>query len=82
MNFKIFTTALLATGATAAYSDDAQGLGNAMQANYNELAHHDQRRFWVRISSRMTESPTLTLDREKSEPRLQIRTYMVLFGHP
>ena len=64
MNFKIFTTALLATGATAAaYSEDAQALGDAMHSNYNELAHHEQRRFWVRILG--MSGP---LDREKSDP--------------
>ena len=61
MNFKLFTTALLATGATAAYSEDAQALGNAMQANYNGLAHHDQRRFWVSILGM-----SRPLDREKT----------------
>ena len=30
----------------AAYSEGAQALGDAMQSNYNELAHHEQRRFW------------------------------------
>ena len=76
MNFKLFTTALLATGATAAYSEDAQALGNAMQANYNELAHHDQRRFWVSILGM-----SRPLDREKSDPSPKIWTGLAVHDH-
>ena len=50
MNLKFFTTALLATGATAAMtteqnSDIAENLHNA----YNKLSQPRQRRFWVRF---------------------------------
>ena len=47
MNFKLFTTALLATAATAAPAE--QDLGDALHANYQEMPQHVQRRFWVSI---------------------------------
>ena len=51
MNLKFFTTALLATGATAAmtaeksYELTAENLHN----NYAQMSETRQRRFWVRF---------------------------------
>ena len=39
----------------AAYSEGAQALGDAMQSNYNELAHHEQRRFWKVQNQKQTD---------------------------
>ena len=47
MNFKLFTTALLATAATAAPAE--QDLADALHANYQDMPQHVQRRFWVSI---------------------------------
>ena len=49
MNFKLFTTALLATGATAAYTSEQSALGDELNAKYQAMPEHKQRRFWVRI---------------------------------
>ena len=49
MNFKLFTTALLATGATAAPTTQ-NAIGDALRGYYQEAPAHIQRRFWVRIS--------------------------------
>ena len=48
MNFKLFTTALLATGATAAYTSE-QSAGAELKAKYQAMPEHVQRRFWARI---------------------------------
>ena len=50
MNFNIFITALLATGATAAYNSEQSALGDELHANFQEMTEHVQRRFFVRIS--------------------------------
>ena len=47
MNFKLFTTALLATAATAAPAE--QDLGDALHAYYQAMPEHVQRRFFVSI---------------------------------
>ena len=44
---KLFTTALLATAATAAPAE--QDLADALHANYQDMPQHVQRRFWVSI---------------------------------
>ena len=49
MNFKLFTTALMATAATAQSTGQASALGDSLQAKYQEMPEHVQRRFWVRI---------------------------------
>ena len=52
MNFKLFTTTLLATAATAAPAE--QDLGDALQAYSEDMPEHVQRRFFSdkpRISS-------------------------------
>ena len=46
MNFKLFTTALLATGATAAYTSEQSALGDELNAKYQTMPEHKQRRFW------------------------------------
>ena len=50
MNFKLFTTALMATAATAQSTGQASALGDSLQAKYQEMPEHVQRRFWVIIS--------------------------------
>ena len=49
MNFKIFTTALLATGAVASHRGQENSLGE-FSAKFQEMPEHIQRRFWVRTS--------------------------------
>ena len=49
MNFKLFTTALMATAATAQSAVTDNSLGDALHQNYQEMPQHVQRRFWVRI---------------------------------
>ena len=49
MNFKLFTTARLATGATAAYTSEQSALGDELNAKYQTMPEHKQRRFWVKI---------------------------------
>ena len=49
MNFKIFTSALLATAATAQTAPQGNDLADALHANYQSQPEHVQRRFWVRI---------------------------------
>ena len=49
MNFKLFTSALLATGAIAAQQGQNSALGDELHANFQEMPEHVQRRFWVRI---------------------------------
>ena len=51
MNFKLFTTALMATAATAQSTGQASALGDSLQAKYQDMPEHIQRRFWVRILS-------------------------------
>ena len=48
---KLFTTALLATAATATYAgqDLGEALGAELHANFQEMPEHVQRRFWVSI---------------------------------
>ena len=64
MNFKAFTSALLATGATAAYSEEDQGLpkavSNTLHAEFNAMPKHVHRRFWVRIL--LSDDPTVISD--------------------
>ena len=48
MNFKLFTTALLATAATAAPAEQ-DALADALHANYHAMPEPVQRRFWVSI---------------------------------
>ena len=50
MNLKLFTAALLATGATAAWADNqdlSQDVGDQLNQNYQEMR---ERRFFVRNS--------------------------------
>ena len=51
MNFKFFTSALLATAATAQAAGQTSALGDSLQAKYQDMPEHVQRRFWVRILS-------------------------------
>ena len=51
MNFKLFTSALLATAATAQATGQTSALGDSLQAKYQDMPEHVQRRFWVRILS-------------------------------
>ena len=54
MNLKFFTTALLATGATAAFAseqNDALIAPHPLQTLYEAESPQRQRRFWVRIIS-------------------------------
>ena len=55
MNLKIFTTALMATAATAQSAGQDNSLGDALHQKYNEMPAHIQRRFWVRILSQLIE---------------------------
>ena len=49
MNFKLFTTALLATGAIASQQGQENSLGAELNAKYQAMPEHVQRRFWVKI---------------------------------
>ena len=55
MNLKFFTTALLATGATAGFrgatseQNNALSTGHQLQNAYESASPQRQRRFWVRI---------------------------------
>ena len=49
MNFKLFTSALMATAATAQSAGQDNSLGDALHQNFQEMPAHVQRRFWVRI---------------------------------
>ena len=54
MNLKFFTTALLATGASAAFADEQsdQLTAENLHNKYSQLSEKRQRRVWVRFGTR------------------------------